>query len=348
MLRRHFHRLLGAGIAGAALMPMFCATSREAPLDTDVVKPRRLRTGDTVGFITPGSFAPDDAVQKAYLNMEGMGFTVKPAKNLRAQRGFNAGTDAQRLDDLHAMFADPEVKAVWCVRGGYGCTRLLPYIDFDLIRQNPKIFIGYSDVTALLQAVYLQTGLVCFHGPVASATFTDYAKRHLAAVLMEGRQAHVISIADGQKGKKEPEYQPLAIRPGKASGVLTGGNLSLMAAMAGTPHAFDLTGKLVFIEEVEERPYRVDRMLTTLLQASNLHKAAGIALGIFAACHPKKDELSLSLTETLQDRLAGLGIPVAYGFSFGHVSDNCTLPVGAGATLDTEVFELNLQEAAVV
>ncbi len=348
MLRRHFHRLIGAGIAGAALAPLYCATSREIPLDAEVIKPQRLRAGDTVGFITPGSFAPDEALQKAYQNMEALGLKVKAAKNLRAQRGFNAGTDAQRLEDLHSMFADPEVKAVWCVRGGYGCTRLLPFIDFDLIRQNPKIFIGYSDVTALLQAIYLQTGLVCFHGPVASATFTDYSKVQLTALLMESREAHAISIADSQKAKKDPEYQPLVIRQGKASGILAGGNLSLMAAMAGTPHAFDLTGKLVFIEEVEERPYRVDRMLTTLLQASNLHKAAGIALGVFSACQPKKDELSLSLMETLQDRLAGLGIPVAYGLSFGHVADNCTLPVGISATLNTDNLEIGLMETAVI
>ncbi len=286
-------------------------------------------------------------MQKAYLNIEGMGFRVKPAKNLRAQRGFTAGTDAQRLQDLHDMFADPEVKAVWCVRGGYGCTRLLPLLDFDLIRRNPKILIGYSDVTALLQAIHLQTGLVCFHGPVASATFTDYAKTQLQALLMQPTNDYVIRLAQGQKNKKETEYQPVVIRSGTAEGTLAGGNLSLMAAMAGTPHAFDLRGKLVFIEEVEERPYRVDRMLTTLLQAANLQKATGIALGVFNACHPKKDELSLSLMETLQDRLGDIGIPVVYGLSFGHVSDNCTLPVGISARMDANAFEIVLLQAAV-
>ncbi len=329
-----------------ALAPWHCASVQEKPAQ-DLIKPVRLRRGDTVGFITPGSFAPDDAVQKAYQNMESMGLRVKPAKNLRAQRGFNAGTDAQRLEDLHDMFADPEVKAVWCVRGGYGCTRLLPLIDFDLIRRNPKILIGYSDVTALLQAIHLQTGLVCFHGPVASATFTDYAKTQLQAVLMQPTDGHVIRLAEGQKTKKEVEYQPLVIRSGTAEGTLAGGNLSLMAAMAGTPHAFDLRNKLVFVEEVEERPYRVDRMFTTLLQAANLQQAAGVALGVFNACHPKKDEPSLTLLETLQDRLGALGIPVVYGLSFGHVSDNCTLPVGIAAKLNADAFEIILSQAAV-
>lgn len=329
-------------------MPAFCASSRDVPPGSETVKPQRLRSGDTVGLITPGSFAPDDAVQKAYRNMESLGLKVKPSKNLRALRGFNAGTDEQRLEDLHDMFADPEVKAVWCVRGGYGCTRLLPYIDYDLIRRNPKIFIGYSDVTALLQALYLETGLTCFHGPVASATFTDYAKSHLVSLLMDGADSHVISVAKSQNGQKEPANQPAVLRGGRASGVLAGGNLSLIAAMAGTPHAFDLKDKLVFLEETTERPYRVDRMLTTLLQASNLKQAAGIAIGQFTDCNPKPDELSLSLVETLKDRLAGLGIPVVSGLSFGHVSDNCTFPVGIPATLDTENFEVSLQEAAVV
>ena len=348
MERRKFHRLLGAGLAGAALLPSFCSSSRDIPYHNDLVKPLRLRSGDTVGLITPGSFAPDDAVQKAYRNMESLGLKVKPSKNLRAVRGYNAGTDQQRLDDLHSMFADPNVKAVWCVRGGYGCTRLLPYIDFDLIRRNPKIFIGYSDITALLQAFFMETGLVCFHGPVASATFTDYAKQHLVSILMDGKEGHVIAVAKEQTAQKEPEYQPRVLRSGTATGTLAGGNLSLIAAMAGTPHAFDLKDKIVFMEENGERPYRVDRMLTTLLQASNLGQAAGIVLGLFTDCNPKKDELSLTLMETLQDRLAGLGIPVLYGMSSGHVSDNCTFPVGIPATVNPRDFSLHLAETAVL
>lgn len=347
MERRHFHRIFGAGVAGAALAPFACATTKDFPVAEDVIKPHRLRPGDTVALISPGSYAPDEAVQKAYLNLEGLGLKVKPGKHLRAQRGFTAGTDQQRLDDLHGAFSDTEISAVWCVRGGYGCTRLLPYIDYALIRQYPKIIIGYSDITALIQAIHLETGLICFHGPVASATFTDYAKGQLVKLLMETAPAHNIYVADGQKEKNDPEYQPVVIKSGKAQGILSGGNLSLLAAMAGTQHAFDFTDKLVFIEEVGERPYRIDRMLTTLLQASNLDKAAGIALGVFTDCQPKKDELSLSLMDTLKDRLGNLGIPVVYGLSFGHVSDNCTLPVGIPASLDVEERSITLLDTPV-
>jgi muramoyltetrapeptide carboxypeptidase len=346
--RRHFHRILGAGIAGAALAPFACATAKDVPLSEDIVKPRRLRTGDIVALISPGSYAPDEAVQKAYFNLENLGLKVKPGKHLRAQRGFTAGTDQQRLEDLHDAFADDEISAVWCVRGGYGCSRLLPFIDYGLIRQHPKILIGYSDITALIQAIHLETGLVCFHGPVASATFSDYAKGQLVKVLMEAAPAHTISVSESQLAKKDAEYQPVVLQSGRAQGVLSGGNLSLLAAMAGTPHAFDFTGKIVFIEEVGERPYRLDRMLTTLLQASNLDKAAGIALGVFTDCQPQKDELSLSLLDTLRDRLGDLGVPVVYGLSFGHVSDNCTLPVGIPAALDTQQRSIALIEAAVL
>lgn len=343
MLRRQFHRLLGAGLTASALAPFL-----RYPSYPTLLKPTRLQPGDTVGFITPGSFATDEALQKAWTNIEKLGLKVKPGKNLRALRGFNAGTDAQRLEDIHQMFADPEVKAVWCVRGGYGCTRLLPFLDFNLIQQNPKVFIGYSDITALLHAIHLNTGLVCFHGPVAASNFTDYNLSELENLLFRASSRHTILMAEAQKEKAASEYQPSVIQRGSATGVLCGGNLSLMAAMAGTPHAFDLSGKLVFIEEVEERPYRVDRMLTTLLQASNLHKAAGIALGVFSACQPKPDERSLSLMETLQDRLGGLGMPVVYGLSFGHVAENCTLPVGIPATLDTATLSLQLEDSAVV
>ena len=208
MLRRHFHRLLGAGLAGTALSPLFSYPSTTLKR----VKPERLRPGDTVGFITPGSYATDDAIQKAFLNVESLGLKVKPGKHLRALRGFTAGTDAQRLEDIHSMFLDSEVKAIWCVRGGYGCTRLLPYLNFDLIRQNPKIFIGYSDITALLQAIHLNTGLVCFHGPVAASNFTDYTKNQVEAILSNASDAYSILLSEAQAQKIAPEYKPYIIQ----------------------------------------------------------------------------------------------------------------------------------------
>lgn len=348
MRRRQFHRHILTGALAAStgyrLWAQPVATTQTA---TPVVKPRRLKTGDLVGLITPGSFISDEALQKAVLNIEGLGFRVKLSTNIRAQRGFTAGEDRQRLDDLHAMFTDNEVAAVWCARGGYGCSRLLPFVDYQLIAQHPKALIGYSDVTALLQAVFLKTGLIGFHGPVAASDFTEYTKAQLSAVLLEGNAGHLITPAEGNLAETKPAYQPFLISPGKASGPLMGGNLSLLAALAGTPYQADIAGKLLFIEEIGEKPYRIDRMLTQLRQSWPLQSAAGIALGIFEDCQPKEGDLSLSLADTLYDRLGDLGIPVAYGFSFGHIAHQCTLPLGIKASMDTQRLTINLEEPAV-
>jgi muramoyltetrapeptide carboxypeptidase len=320
-----------------------------APGKKKLIKPRRLREGDVVGLIAPGSPITDEALQKAVVRLEELGFRVKLSEHIRAQRGFNAGTDRQRLDDLHATFADNDVAAVWCVRGGYGCSRILPGIDYDLIRKNPKVLIGYSDVTALLQAVFLQTGLVGFHGPVGATELTDYTKAHLLPVVMEGRAPHIIALAEENKVREEDAFQAEVIAPGKARGQLMGGNLSLLAALAGTPYALrDVKGKLLFIEDIGEKPYRIDRMFTQLWQSVDLRQAAGIALGIFEDCQPGEKDFSLSLKETLRDQLAGLGIPVVYGLSFGHIADMCTLPVGIEAELDAESMTLTLLEPATV
>lgn len=344
MNRRRFSKGLAAGALGL-LGGGAAAAGRPRPA---LVKPRRLQKGDTVGLITPGSYIDDEDLQKAVTNIESLGLRVKPGRHLRAQRGFTAGTDAQRLADLHAMFADEQVAGVWCARGGYGCSRLLPLIDYELIARHPKVFIGYSDITALLQAFFLKTGLVGFHGPVGASDFTDYTREQVTAVLMDPAPRHAIALAAANQAVKDDAYQLRVLRPGVARGPLAGGNLSLLAALAGTSYALQGAGQLLFIEDVGEKPYRIDRMLTQLRQAAGIGAAAGIALGIFADCEADPDDRSLTLLETLQDRLGDLGIPVVYGLSFGHIEHMCTLPVGLPAELDTATLTLTLQEAGVV
>jgi len=312
-----------------------------------IFRPNRLRRGDLIGLATPGSYIPDRDLEKAVKNVESLGFRVKLSKNIRAKRGYNAGTDAQRLEDLHALFADKEVAGIWCARGGYGCTRILPSLDYALIRRNPKAIIGYSDVTALLLAIFRETGLITFHGPVAASELTDYSRAQFIATLMEQRQEVAIHIPEVLSRQDKPGYKAQTIGGGTASGVLTGGNLSLLAAMAGTPHAPDFSGRIVFMEDVEERPYRIDRMLTQLRQACNLEKAAGIVLGVFVDCRPEADVPSLSLMECLEDQLAGLGIPVVYGMPIGHISNQCVLPLGIEARLNADEKTLTLLESGV-
>lgn len=312
------------------------------------IKPNRLKKGDLIQLVTPASPCSEEKIQKAITNLEGQGFRIKYSEAIRLRYGHLAGTDEQRLSDFHNAFADKEVKAVWCVRGGYGCTRILPNINYTLIKANPKILIGYSDVTALLNAIHQRTGLVGFHGPVGATPFTEYNIEHINALLLDAVSPHQITLSQKNLEKEDSAYQPLIIHGGRAVGKLAGGNLCLLASMAGTPFQIDFKNKLAFLEDVGEKPYRIDRMITQLLQSSNLHLAKGIILGIFEDCQPKNEEFSLSLIDTLKERLGNLNIPVLYGFSFGHIQNMCILPIGIEATLDADKMEVYLREKSVV
>lgn len=315
------------------------------------IKPARLKRGDLIGLIAPSGVMDDATIQKSVTNVEALGFKVKLSPNIRAARGGYAGTVAQRLDDLHGMFVDSEVKAVWAARGGSGCSGLLPGIRYDLIRQHPKILIGYSDITALHLAIHRMTGLVTFHGPVAPSTQNDYALSQLAAVLMEPRAQTEInmSIENSRKALLQPEFTLRTLRPGVATGRLMGGNLSVLAALIGTPYAADFNNSLVFLEDVHEPPYKVDRMLTQLDQQENhpLRHAAGVMLGVFTRGNIPAGDASLSMEEVIDDHLKPLSVPAVYGYSFGHIPHQFTIPVGVMARLDTESQTLMLLESAV-
>ncbi|MCL4123404.1 UNVERIFIED_CONTAM: hypothetical protein GTU68_006732 [Idotea baltica] len=303
------------------------------------VKPKRLKEGDTIGLIAPGSSLSEAALEKCISNLEGVGFKVKTGKHWKNQYGYLAGTDKERLYDIHSMFADDTVDGIWCARGGYGCTRLLPYLDYNLIKRNPKILIGYSDITALLNAIYQQTGLVTFHGPVGSSEFNDYSLDGWKEVLMNPESSLDIEHSS--------TAEIVEIFSGKAQGTLVGGNLTLLAAMCGTPYQVDMKDKLVFIEDVGEKPYKIDRMLTQLLQASSLDQASGIILGTFNDCEPDEDDRSLSLIQCFEDRLGSMNIPISSGFSFGHISEQFTLPIGVEALFDASKGKLRFVESGV-
>ncbi|MEZ5042904.1 MAG: LD-carboxypeptidase [Saprospiraceae bacterium] len=346
MNRRNFTRTISTGAATAAVGLLNAKPF--SPVVKQSFKAQRLRSGQTVGLITPGSYIADEALEKAVTNLENLELKVLLGKHARAKRGYTAGTDQERLADLHAMFADREVAAIWCARGGYGCSRLLPYLDYKLIRKNPKLLIGYSDITALLNAIYERTGLVGIHGPVGASEPTAYTVDQLQKVLMEGMTPYTIRLCEENQKETATEFEAYTIREGEAQGRLVGGNLSLMAAMAGTAYQPNTKGCLVFLEDVGEKPYRIDRMLTQVRQSYHLESAAGIALGIFADCEADADDLSLSLKECLNDRLGDLGIPVMYGFSFGHIANQCTLPIGINARMRTADQTITLLETAVV
>ena len=347
MQRRNFNRSLAAGLAALAA-PTFSKANTNCKRKKRLLKAKRLKAGDTIGLISPGSAASDESFEKAVKNLKDLGFKLKYAKNVRAKHGYLAGTDQQRLDDLHSMFADQEVDGIWCVRGGYGCGRLLPHINYKLIQKNPKLLIGYSDITALIQAIFINTGLVCFHGPVGTSDFTDYALGEMKSILMNPQKEHLISFYNNEKAKEDAAFKYEVIRGGVARGQLVGGNLSLISSLVGTAYEWDVKGKLLFIEDVGEKPYRVDRMLTQVLQSKKFKQPAGIILGVFADCKANDLENSLSLMDTLKGQVAGLGIPVAYGFSFGHIANQCVLPVGIKAEFDTSKQIVRLLDSAVI
>lgn len=346
MNRRQFNKNILMGLGSSVITPIIYYNNTNTFMKK-CLKPKSLAPGDTIGLITPSSSITEKKLEKAIANMKMLGLKVKLGKHIKAINGYLAGTDEQRLEDLHNMFADDEVDGIWCIRGGYGLGRILPEINYKLIKKNPKVLIGYSDTTALLLAVYQKTGLICFHGPLASSEFSDYAVKHLKNVLINPQMSYTISHAKDSDDSEDTAYHSKVIRPGKAKGKLVGGNLTLVAAAVGTDFQPKFKNKLVFIEDIGEKPYRLDRMFTQVLQGTDLHKAAGIILGVFEDCQAKESDRSLSLMEMLEDRLGHLDMPIIYGLSFGHIKNQMTLPLGIEAEIDTARRTVRLLEKGV-
>ena len=347
MQRRCFLQYSSTFLALPVCLPHFSPSLFNSPEMEKALYPSPLFPGATVGIITPSSAIGRTEFEKSLSNIKAMGLQVRLTENLRVKKGFLAGTDEQRLADLHAMFSNPEIDAILCARGGYGSQRLLDRIDYTLIQKNPKIFIGYSDITALHLAIHQQTGLVTFHGPNAGSTYSAFTQAAYTQLLFKNETPYIIQANNELLDEK---YQDLAytISPGKAKGPLIGGNLTLISTLMGTPYQADFKGKIVFLEDIGEAPYRIDRMLTQLLLSGTLEQAAGIVLGIFNDCEVDTEDTdfidTLSLKEVLSERLGGLGIPVMYGLPFGHISDNAVIPYGIEAKMDTEDYSLTISE----
>lgn len=314
------------------------------------IKPKKLKKGDTIGLVAPGFAIAEDVLQTALDLLGKMGFKTHHTPQILGNHGYFSAADAERARDLNEMFADPRIDGILCARGGYGCTRILHLLDYPMIESNPKALIGFSDITALLQAVHKQTGLVGFHGPVGSTLEDAYGRKYLKKVLVKGKDSLVLKNAKltSAEDLENPEYDRYTISPGTGRGILAGGSLTLVASMIGTPYEIDFTDKLVFLEDVGEAPYRMDRMLTQLIHGSTFSKAAAIVFGVCKDCDRGKKVDNFTLREVLMDRIAPLNIPSAYGMSFGHVPQNFTLPVGIRAAFDAEAMRLQLLEAAVV
>jgi len=314
------------------------------------IKPPRLNFGDRIGIVTPASPPPDpNAIDHSIAVLESFGFKVELAASARKRLGFLAGNDRERARDLMRMFSTPKIRALFCLRGGYGTARILPLLDYALIRANPKILLGYSDITSLHCALLKQAGLVSFHGPMLNSdlikkNLPPFTLQCLLRMLMEA--APPGSICDDTTNKSIS-----VLRTGKVSGELLGGNLSVLNTTLGTAYQPSFKGKILFLEDLNEPPYRCDRLLTHLLNSGALTQVAGIAIGSISNCATPKaspaHEYTQTLQDVLQDRLLPLRIPVVTGLPFGHARLNATLPLGVRAILDARKGDLIITEPAV-
>jgi len=314
-----------------------------------LIKPPRLMPGQTIGLVAPSSaFDDPEEIRAAQETIESLGFRVKLGQHVFRRHGYLAGTDEERAADLNAMFADPAIDGIFALRGGYGSSRLLPYLAYPQIQQAPKVLLGYSDITALLLAIHVKTGLVTFHGPIANQRFTPYALAEFRKVLCspdKGGQVGAPPPFSTQPGQVERVNRVTTIVAGKVHGALVGGNLTLLTHLLGTPYAPDLRGKILFLEDVGETVYRVDRMLTQLWLSGELAQVAGIVFGKFTDCKPAySSAASLPLSDVLEERCRALGIPSMRGLMIGHIDDQTTLPIGCQVELDAAAGALTLVE----
>jgi muramoyltetrapeptide carboxypeptidase len=349
-------KLAGVGTLGSLLAARAGAAKKKPkkhappPPSTAPIKPRVLRPGDTVGLIAPASYTFDLwRLEDAAARVEALGLKPKFGKYVRGRRGFLSGTDDERLEDLHAMFGEKDVAAVFALQGGYGTPRLLDRIDYELIRRNPKILLGYSDITGLHLAIGKKAGLVTFHGPNMIGTLTTRSLDLLKKALFVAEPLGDVSNPE-EADPLNVEFPLHTVSPGVARGRMVGGNLTLVSATMGTPFEIETKDRILLVEDTGEAPYRIDRMLVQLRLAGKLQEAAGIVFGTCSDCAPSRSsfELTLSLSEVLDEQLGSLGKPVLAGLLFGHTKEKAIIPLGCEAELDAGARRLTIVEAATV
>ena len=321
----------------------------DRPPDRPPLRPRRLSPGDTIGLINPSGAVFERApYEQTHQALKALGFKVQEAPNVRARYGHMAGTAAQRASDIHTLFADPGVAGLLAITGGSGANRVLPLLDFELVARYPKFLGGFSDLTALLTAVQVKTGLVTFHSPLGRSEWNSFSVQQFQAVVMQAlpHTMRNANVPNDDLGSTDGLITTL--RSGLARGPLLGGNLAVLTSLAGTPYMPNLDGAILLLEDVNEYVYRVDRMLSTLMLGGALARVAGVVLGGFTNCMPSEGSYgTLTLDEVFDDYFGALGVPVYRGAQFGHVKRKFTLPLGVMAEMDADAGTIRLLEPAV-
>lgn len=341
MHRRNFLKVAGT-------LPIINAVTTRNSLP--IIKPPRLKSGDTVGLICPAAPAYNrEELKTIEESMLALGLKVKYGKNFWNRYGYLAGTDAERAADVNAMFADESVNMILCVHGGWGCARILPLLDYGLIRQNPKIIIGYSDVTALLLGIHAKTGLVTFHGPVGSSTWNEFSVDYFKNVLMNAESVTMKNPKIIGDNLAQTNDRISAINNGVSQGKLLGGNLTVLSHLIGTEYVPNWNNSIFFAEDISEAPYSVDRMITHLKLAGIFNEINGFVFGKCTDCKPGGGGYgSLTLEDIWRDHIKPLNKPAFTGTMIGHIEDKFTIPLGINAEINANKGTIQLLEAAVV
>ncbi|MBW4497234.1 MAG: LD-carboxypeptidase [Oscillatoria princeps RMCB-10] len=335
--RRSFLRTFGLSVL-ATQVPAF---ARDSQSPTPILKPPRLRVGDTVGLVNPASFLDPEDVDIARKELAQLGLNVKLAAHVRDRYGYLGGRDTDRAADINSMFADSSVRALIAMRGGWGSSRILQKLDYDLIRRQPKIIMGYSDITALVLAIYARSGVVTFHGPVGTSDWNRFTLDWVKRILFSGEAVTL------RNPWYDLNYRVETLTAGLARGRLVGGNLSVLSGMVGSPYLPEWQGTILFVEEIGEEVYRIDRMLTQLKLAGILDRISGFIFGQCKDCDPEEPDKSLSFRQMLSEHIKPLRIPAWYGSMIGHMRDKFTVPVGAEVEIDALRGTVKLLEPAV-
>jgi muramoyltetrapeptide carboxypeptidase len=339
--RRHFIKSTGL-LAAASLFTPTEVLSQNLISEKGKIKPPALKAGDTVAITSPAGAVWDDTQVETFTTiLKSFGFKVIHGKTLTEKFGYFAGTDELRANELNELFANKNVKGIFCMKGGWGCARLLDKIDYTLIEKNPKVLIGFSDITALLIAITTKTGLITFHGPVGNSGWNDFTKSVFTNVTMTTNSFHFPE-------NPSTENAPIIINPGKATGELVGGNLTVLSSLIGSGYLPDWKNKILFLEEVKEEPYSIDRMLTQLKLSGVLNSISGFVFGKCAKCLAEEPQKSFTFHEVLMQHIHPLGIPAFYGAMIGHIENKLTVPIGIKASMDAEKGTISLNESSVV
>jgi muramoyltetrapeptide carboxypeptidase len=340
MERRTFLPLLGTGLIGLSQLSMGISDRKEMEKSGKIL-PKRLKKGDTIGIAAPaGGIKSTNEISEFTEVLKNLGFKTIVAPHVSGKFGYFSAPDETRASEFMELIENSEVNAIFFIRGGWGCARLLEHLDFDLIKTHPKIIMGFSDITTLLNAISYKTGLITFHGPGGNSTWNDYSLAYIKSVLMDGSEITYSNVSG-------IDSTIITLKEGIAEGELYGGNLSVLCGLIGSEYLPDWKGKILFLEDVAEEPYRIDRMLTHLRLAGVLDAVNGVILGNFRNCIAEEPNRSFTLEEVFEQHFSSSGIPVFYGAQFGHVRNKFTLPVGINVKMDAKSGTIELSIPSV-